>query len=187
MTGWTRAMVILAALAVGVAASACSPGAQAADGTQPRVGIVFDIGGKDDRSFNAAAWAGVKCAESGMLPDQSASCGRPPLGVTVRDVEPGTPTNIEPAMRAFADVVRACDVSPPAAACLDSTTVVKVVVVWFTSVQPEGVVTVTDALNAATITSMSPATTDAGMVTVCAVPAVLVVEVAVPWTTGAAT
>jgi basic membrane protein A and related proteins len=28
-----------------------------------RVGIVFDIGGKDDRSFNAAAWVGVRRAE----------------------------------------------------------------------------------------------------------------------------
>ncbi len=55
-----------------------------------RVGIVFDIGGKDDRSFNAAAWEGVKRAQQ-------------ELGVVVRDVEPGTPNNIEPAMRAFAE------------------------------------------------------------------------------------
>jgi basic membrane protein A and related proteins len=55
-----------------------------------RVGIVFDIGGKDDRSFNAAAWEGVVRAKN-------------ELGVVVRDVEPGTPNNIEPAMRAFAE------------------------------------------------------------------------------------
>lgn len=55
-----------------------------------RVGIVFDIGGKNDRSFNAAAWEGVKRAQKD-------------LGIILRDVEPGNPTSIEPAMRAFAE------------------------------------------------------------------------------------
>ncbi|HET9468314.1 MAG TPA: BMP family ABC transporter substrate-binding protein [Vicinamibacterales bacterium] len=63
---------------------------------------MFDIGGKDDRSFNAAAWNGMKCAESGTFPDGT-NCGKPALGIVVRDVEPGTPVNIEPAMRAFAE------------------------------------------------------------------------------------
>ena len=54
------------------------------------VGIVFDIGGKDDRSFNAAAWEGVKRAAE-------------ELPIVLRDVEPGDPTSIEPAMRAFAE------------------------------------------------------------------------------------
>lgn len=54
------------------------------------VGIVFDIGGKDDRSFNAAAWEGVKRAAKD-------------LPIVLRDVEPGDPTSIEPAMRAFAE------------------------------------------------------------------------------------
>ena len=72
------------------------------DRSKIHVGIVFDIGGKDDRSFNAAAWAGVKCAESGKLPD-GRPCGKPPLGIMLRDVEPGTPNAIEPAMRAFAE------------------------------------------------------------------------------------
>jgi basic membrane protein A len=67
------------------------------------VGVVFDIGGKDDRSFNAAAWAGVKCAETGTAPGGHAPCARPSLGIVLRDVEPGTPTSIEPAMRAFAE------------------------------------------------------------------------------------
>src|SRR5687768_12376034 len=55
-----------------------------------RVGIVFDIGGKNDRSFNAAAWEGVKRAKKD-------------LGICLNDVEPGNPTSIEPAMRAFAE------------------------------------------------------------------------------------
>ncbi len=72
------------------------------DRSRIHVGIVFDIGGKDDRSFNAAAWAGVKCAETGTLPDGKTSCGKPALGIVLRDVEPGTPSSVEPAMRAFA-------------------------------------------------------------------------------------
>src|SRR5207247_1571552 len=73
------------------------------DPTRTHVGIVFDTGGKDDRSFNAAAWAGVRCAETGMLPDGKTSCGKPALGIVLRDVEPGTPNAIEPAIRAFAE------------------------------------------------------------------------------------
>lgn len=53
------------------------------------VGIVFDIGGKDDRSFNAAAYQGVLRAKA-------------ELPIRLRDVEPGDPTSIEPAIRAFA-------------------------------------------------------------------------------------
>jgi basic membrane protein A len=59
------------------------------EGGRARVGIVFDIGGKDDRSFNAAANLGVVRA-------------RKELPITLRDVEPGDPTSIEPALRAFA-------------------------------------------------------------------------------------
>jgi basic membrane protein A len=58
---------------------------------QVRVGIVYDIGGKDDRSFNAAAWEGVKRA-------------RNELGIKLRDAEPGDPTSIEPSLRAFAEL-----------------------------------------------------------------------------------
>jgi basic membrane protein A and related proteins len=86
-----------------ISASACRRVTYAEeDRSKIHVGIVFDIGGKDDRSFNAAAWAGVKCAESGTLPD-GRPCDKPPLGIVLRDVEPGTPNAIEPAMRAFAE------------------------------------------------------------------------------------
>src|SRR2546421_12706040 len=94
--------VVLCLLALSVAG--CHRQTYAADDkSKIHVGIVFDIGGKDDRSFNAAAWAGVKCAESGMLPDGKTSCGKAPLNITLRDVEPGNPVSIEPAMRAFAE------------------------------------------------------------------------------------
>lgn len=59
-------------------------------GGRLRVGIVFDIGGKDDKSFNAAAWEGVKRAAQDFP-------------IKLRDVEPGDPTSIEPSMRAFAE------------------------------------------------------------------------------------
>jgi basic membrane protein A len=60
------------------------------DKSKIHVGIVFDIGGKDDRSFNAAAWQGVKRAAQ-------------EFPIVLRDIEPGNPTSIEPAMRAFAE------------------------------------------------------------------------------------
>lgn len=84
-------------------ASACNRQSYGSDDkSKVHVGIVFDIGGKDDRSFNAAAWAGVKCAETGKWPDGT-SCGKPALDIVLRDIEPGNPTSIEPAMRVFAE------------------------------------------------------------------------------------
>jgi len=90
-------------LSVAALFSACSPQSYAvSDPSSTEAGIVFDIGGKDDRSFNAAAWNGMKCAETGTLPDGT-DCGKPSLGIILRDIEPGTPVNIEPGMRAFAE------------------------------------------------------------------------------------
>ncbi len=100
-----RTLVVCALISCSiVTTSACRRARYTQDDTsKARVGIVFDIGGKDDRSFNAAAWAGVKCAETGTLPDGKTTCGKPALGIVLRDVEPGTPNAIEPAMRAFAE------------------------------------------------------------------------------------
>jgi basic membrane protein A and related proteins len=96
------ALLLLSSLVfIGPACNRASYGAD--DKSKIHVGIVFDIGGKDDRSFNAAAWAGVKCAETGKLPNGKATCGKPALDIILRDVEPGNPTSIEPAMRAFAE------------------------------------------------------------------------------------
>src|SRR6266849_8431156 len=82
-----------AVLAIGVmtlAAAGCHRASYAADDkSKVHVGIVFDIGGKDDRSFNAAAWQGVLRAKKDFP-------------IVLRDVEPGDPTSIEPAQRAFA-------------------------------------------------------------------------------------
>src|SRR3954463_1726971 len=71
--------------------SGCQRQSYAADdASKVHVGIVFDTGGKDDRSFNSAAWQGVSRAAKEF-----------PL--VLRDVEPGDPTSIEPAIRAFAE------------------------------------------------------------------------------------
>jgi basic membrane protein A and related proteins len=82
---------ILLILASSLLISSCANRAEARrEGCKIRVGIVFDIGGKNDRSFNAAAWEGVKRAQND-------------LDICLYDVEPGNPTSIEPAMRAFAE------------------------------------------------------------------------------------
>src|SRR5919205_2373616 len=70
--------------------SGCGGTSAAEDKSKIKVGIVFDIGGKDDRSFNAAAWEGVQRAAKD-------------LPIVLRDIEPGTPNAMEPAMRAFAE------------------------------------------------------------------------------------
>ena len=70
--------------------SGCGHSSAAEDKSKIKVGIVFDIGGKDDRSFNAAAWEGVQRAAKDFP-------------IILRDIEPGTPNAIEPAMRAFAE------------------------------------------------------------------------------------
>ena len=83
--------LLLCALLIASGCSRVFGGSDEAGGKK-RVGIVFDIGGKDDKSFNAAAWVGVQRALKDM-----------PNDMILRDVEPGDPTSIEPSMRAFAE------------------------------------------------------------------------------------
>ena len=87
-----RNLAFASLLIVALILPACTSvlGKRDESGGKLRVGIVFDIGGKDDKSFNAAAWEGVKRAKD-------------ELGIFLRDVEPGDPTSIEPSMRAFAE------------------------------------------------------------------------------------
>ena len=89
MNSGYKVLVVLCLLAF--AAAGCHRPAYADDDkSKVHVGIVFDIGGKDDRSFNAAAWQGVQRAAKDFP-------------IVLRDVEPGDETSIEPAMRAFAE------------------------------------------------------------------------------------
>src|SRR6267142_4563043 len=84
-----RAILLICVLTL--ATAGCNRASYAADDkSKVHVGIVFDIGGKDDRSFNAAAWEGVQRAAKDFP-------------IVLRDIEPGTPNAIEPAMRAFAE------------------------------------------------------------------------------------
>lgn len=86
-----RNLLLLSLIALSGLFASCTSRAEARrENCSARVGIVFDIGGKNDRSFNAAAWEGVQRAER-------------ELGICLYDVEPGNPTSIEPAMRAFAE------------------------------------------------------------------------------------
>src|SRR4051812_37892480 len=81
ITQSTMVPLLLCALSAACGAS----GYTRDDPSKTHVGIVYDIGGKDDRSFNAAAWRGVHCAETGQFPDGT-GCGKPALGIVVRDV-----------------------------------------------------------------------------------------------------
>src|SRR3954453_11553769 len=54
-----------------------------------RVGLVFDIGGKNDRSFNEAAWRGLERA-------------RDELGVDITSIEPTEDADRETALRTLA-------------------------------------------------------------------------------------
>jgi basic membrane protein A and related proteins len=86
------ALSLALALAAGLAASGCRDLSYAAgDPNRIHVGIVFDSGGKDDRSFNAAAFRGVTRAAKDFP-------------IVLRDAEPGDPASLEPATRAFAEV-----------------------------------------------------------------------------------
>jgi basic membrane protein A len=78
-------------IALALCGVGCNRVSRAADDkSKIHVGIVFDTGGKDDRSFNAAANAGVLRAKKDFP-------------IVLRDVEPGDSISVEPAMRAFAE------------------------------------------------------------------------------------
>ena len=63
--------------------------AGAGAGAGVRIGLVFDIGGKNDQSFNTAAWRGLERA-------------RAELGVQVEFIEPTEGADRESAMRSLA-------------------------------------------------------------------------------------
>ena len=86
-----RAVVVTAALAVATCflpARAPLPGGRGAL-ARFRVGLVFDVGGRGDKSFNDAAWEGISRAGS-------------ELGVTTEILEPSGAEDREAAMRLFA-------------------------------------------------------------------------------------
>jgi basic membrane protein A and related proteins len=83
-------LLVLLLVCAGCRLPARAAGTHSAERGKVHVGIVFDSGGKDDRSFNAAAFRGVTRAAKDFP-------------IVLRDAEPGDPTSLEPAMRAFAE------------------------------------------------------------------------------------
>ena len=81
--------VITGALLCSFTCRVSSPQHLSRDNTH--VGIVFNVGGKDDNSYNAAAWEGAKRAQSEFH------------AMLLHDIEPGTPASVEPSIRAFAE------------------------------------------------------------------------------------
>ena len=87
-----QSLSLALSLVRGLMASGCRDLSYASgDPKKIQVGIVFDSGGKDDRSFNAAAFRGVTRAAKDFP-------------IVLRDAEPGDPASLEPATRAFAEV-----------------------------------------------------------------------------------
>ncbi|MEZ4399838.1 MAG: BMP family ABC transporter substrate-binding protein [Kofleriaceae bacterium] len=95
MRSWRLVAVLVvvnaALLAVGGALAPAPPAAPARDPAvrRVRVGLVFDVGGKDDRSFNDAAWRGLERA-------------RQALGVEVETLEPSDGADREASLRQLA-------------------------------------------------------------------------------------
>ncbi|MBM4375248.1 MAG: BMP family ABC transporter substrate-binding protein [Deltaproteobacteria bacterium] len=91
MTGLARAVLLAVALgAATVALPGTEPEASPAGRfEQLRVGLVFDVGGRGDKSFNDAAYEGVSRA-------------RRELGVTMEMLEPSGAEDREAALRLFA-------------------------------------------------------------------------------------
>jgi basic membrane protein A len=87
---WTLALVVLAVLATFLPARAASSGAARHDSSpRARIGLVFDVGGRGDKSFNDAAYLGVSRAER-------------ELGVEASYLEPSSTEDREAALRLFA-------------------------------------------------------------------------------------
>ncbi len=82
------AVLIAAHLAL-LAVRPRSVAAEPAKGSGPRVGIVFDVGGRGDKSFNDGAWAGGERAMQ-------------ELGARVRFIEPGEGSDREAGLRLLA-------------------------------------------------------------------------------------
>jgi basic membrane protein A len=88
---WAIGVVACMLLAVSCGTRESAPADVPLSEDEPvRVGIVFDAGGKDDKSFNTACWEGAVRAQK-------------EFGIELRDVEPGDPSAVESAIRGFAE------------------------------------------------------------------------------------
>jgi len=86
---WTLAVIALAVVATFLPARAATEQAVRPSDPRARVGLVFDVGGRGDKSFNDAAYLGVSRAER-------------ELGIEVSYLEPSSTEDREAALRLFA-------------------------------------------------------------------------------------
>jgi basic membrane protein A len=86
-------LLAINALLIAIGAAAIHPDAHK-QGAGLRVGLVFDVGGKNDKSFNEAAWRGLQRV-------------RDELGVEIQFIEPTEGADRESALRTLA--ARKCD------------------------------------------------------------------------------
>ena len=85
---WTALLVVLAVLATFLPART-SQAVKKTEKPKARIGLVFDVGGRGDKSFNDAAYEGVSRAERD-------------LGVEASYLEPASTEDREAALRLFA-------------------------------------------------------------------------------------
>lgn len=85
---WTALLVVLAVLVTFLPARSSLP-VKKAERPKARVGLVFDVGGRGDKSFNDAAYEGVSRAER-------------ELGIEASYLEPASTEDREAALRLFA-------------------------------------------------------------------------------------
>ena len=86
---WTLALVVLAVGATFLPARAASEKKHPSSAPRARIGLVFDVGGRGDKSFNDAAYLGVSRAEQ-------------ELGIEASYLEPSSTEDREAALRLFA-------------------------------------------------------------------------------------
>ncbi len=86
---WTLALIVLAVVATFLPARAASDKSARPSAPRARVGLVFDVGGRGDKSFNDAAYLGVSRAER-------------ELGIEASYLEPSSTEDREAALRLFA-------------------------------------------------------------------------------------
>ena len=95
MNFWFASLLVMALACAGCTRSSNpeqvdDPNAPAKPGKGIKIGLVFDKGGKDDKSFNTAAYRGSQDAVK-------------ELGITIKDVESPDDAAFEPALRTFAE------------------------------------------------------------------------------------
>lgn len=90
--GFLSILLIFSVTILGACTEKKSEAPTTAGSVKPKlkIGIVLDKGGKDDKSFNGAAFAGASLAEK-------------ELGIEVKVVESADDTAFEPSLRAFAE------------------------------------------------------------------------------------